>query len=310
MNAPWSTQRIDSEQGFVEVADRCWIARYAFLDVNVGVVAGDRGLLVIDTNASEVEARKVVEQVRRLDAGEVIAVVNTHEHFDHCFGNVVFDESYPEVAIHAHESAASGLRKSGPELQRRAASAASDPAEAERQRHSEIAATRILAPDQTFSSARVVDLGDRLVELVHPGRGHTAGDLVVRVPDVDVLFAGDLVEESTLRCPGWSVAVPGFGGDCFPLEWTESLDLVISMLTNGSMVVPGHGEPVTRDFVLEQRGDIGMVAERIRDLAGKGVPVSQALASGQWPYPVEELENAVARGYEHLPRSARSLPLL
>ena len=57
-------------------------------------------------------------------------------------------------------------------------------------------ATEIVAAGPTFSSAPVIDLGDRMVELVHPGRGHTGGDLVVRVPDADVLLAGDLVEES------------------------------------------------------------------------------------------------------------------
>ena len=66
------------------------------------------------------------------------------------------------------------------------------------------------AADHTFSSVRSIDLGDRVVELVHPGRGHTGGDLVVRVPDADVLLAGDLVEES---------APPSYGPDCFPLDW-------------------------------------------------------------------------------------------
>ena len=37
---------------FIEVADRVWMARYEWLDVNVSVVAGDDGLLVLDTNAS------------------------------------------------------------------------------------------------------------------------------------------------------------------------------------------------------------------------------------------------------------------
>ena len=60
----------------------------------------------------------------------------------------------------------------------------------------DVLATEIVLPDQTFSSARVLDLGDRLVELVYPGRGHTSGDIVVRVPDADVVLAGDLVEES------------------------------------------------------------------------------------------------------------------
>ncbi|HZJ06067.1 MAG TPA: MBL fold metallo-hydrolase, partial [Nocardioidaceae bacterium] len=82
------------------------------------------------------------------------------------------------------------------------------------------------------------------------------------------------------------------------------------MLSVSSVVVPGHGQPVDRDFVLDQRGTIGMVAETIRDLAGKGVPAAEALAAADWPYPVEELAHALARGYEQLPRSARSLPLL
>ena len=64
-----------------------------------------------------------------------------------------------------------------------------------------------MLPTETFSSARAVDLGDRMVELVHPGRGHTAGDLVLRVPDADLVFAGDLVEESARHVEG--SAVPG-----------------------------------------------------------------------------------------------------
>jgi glyoxylase-like metal-dependent hydrolase (beta-lactamase superfamily II) len=157
----------------------------------------------------------------------------------------------------------------------------------------------------TFSSAAVLDLGDRMVELVHPGRGHTAGDLVVRVPDADVLLAGDLVEESVARH-----GVPGFGPDCFPLEWPLSLDIVLGLTTADSVVVPGHGAPVGREFVEDQRNTIGIVAETIRDLATRGVPLAEALESGQWPYPRDELADAVRRGYEHLPRSQKRLPLI
>lgn len=291
-------REIAQDSGFVEVAERVWVARYAFLDVNVGVVAGERGLLVVDTQSCEAEARRVVEQVRALGAGEVVAVVNTHEHFDHAFGNITFAEEYDGVQLLIHEEAASGLARNGPARQEEAAGDRSEP------RHADIATTRILVPQDTFSSARVVDLGDRLVELVHPGRGHTAGDVVVRVPDADVLFAGDLVEESAVRR-----GVPGFGAGCYPLEWPATLELVATMLGDDSVVVPGHGLPVDRDFVDEQRGAVGVVAETIRDLAGRGVPAKDALAAAQWPYPAEELAEAVRRGYEQLPRSARSLPL-
>jgi glyoxylase-like metal-dependent hydrolase (beta-lactamase superfamily II) len=287
------------DAGFVEVADRCWVARFEFLDVNVGLVAGERGLLVVDTHASEVDARRVVEQVRRLGAGDVVAVVNTHEHFDHTFGNVVFSEEYDGPPVYAHEDAAAALAVTGPALQDEARADTSDP------RHAQIAATRIVLPTETFSSARVVDLGDRLVELVHPGRGHTGGDAVVRVADADVLFAGDLVEESAMRD-----GAPGYGDDCFPLEWPATLDLVVQLLSPGSVVVPGHGVPVDRDFVQEQRAGLGVVAETVRDLATRGIPVTEALDAADWPYPKERLRYAVTRGYAHLPRSSRSLPLI
>jgi glyoxylase-like metal-dependent hydrolase (beta-lactamase superfamily II) len=285
--------------GFVEVAERCWMARYEYLDVNVGVVAGERGLLVVDTNASEPAARTVVEDVRRLGRGSIVAVVNTHEHFDHAFGNVVFLEEYDGPELHAHETAATNMIAAGQRIKHLYAEQPDDA------HGPEVIASRIVVPEHTFSSARIIDLGDRAVELIHPGRGHTAGDTVIRVPDVDVLFAGDLVEESEVRS-----GVPGFGADCFPLEWPATMDLVLSMLTEASLVVPGHGLPVDRDFVQEQRGSIGIVAETIRDLASKGVPVTEALVATEWPYPAEELEDAVKRGYAHLPRSAKSLPML
>ena len=290
---------VPHDTGFVEVADRCWVARYEFLDVNVGLVGGDRGLLVVDTQCSEVAARRVVEEVRRLGVGEVVAVVNTHQHFDHTFGNIVFAEEYDGPPVVAHEAAAAALPETGPALQREAAADDTDP------RHADIAATRILVPTETFSSARALDLGGRQVELIHPGRGHTGGDAVVRVADADLLFAGDLVEESAQRG-----GAPGFGPDCFPMEWPATLDLVISLLGTHTVVVPGHGSPVGRDFTEEQRSAVGVVAETIRDLASRGVPVGDALAAAEWPYPVEVLADAVRRGYAHLPRSARTLPLI
>ena len=259
------------DAGFVEVADRCFVARHAWLDVNVSVVAGDRGLLVVDTHGSEDAARTVLENVRRLGRGEVVAVVNTHDHYDHTFGNTLFRAARADLPIHAHEAAAE----------------------------------RIPTVDHVFSSVRVIDLGDRLVELIHPGRGHTGGDAVARVPDAGVIFAGDLVEESATR-----PAVPGFGPDCYPLEWPATLDLVIGMLAEDTVVVPGHGRPVDADFVRSQRGEIGMVAEAIRDLAGRGVAPAGMATAAEWPYPVEELADAFARGYAQLPRPGRALPLV
>lgn len=284
---------------FTEVADRVWVARYHWFDVNVTLVQGDRGLLVVDTHASAVAAREVVADIRGLGAGEVVAVVNTHEHFDHTFGNGELRAAYGALPIHAHETAAERTVPAGERIKGLYAAEPDEPHGAE------VRATEIVPADHAFSSATTLDLGDRLVELVHPGRGHTGGDLVVRVPDADVLLAGDLVEESEIRS-----RVPGFGGDCYPLEWPLTLDIVLGLTTGASVVVPGHGAPVDRDFVEEQRNQIGILAETIRDLATRGVPVGQALDAAEWPFPKTELADAVRRGYEHLPRNQKRLPLI
>jgi glyoxylase-like metal-dependent hydrolase (beta-lactamase superfamily II) len=283
---------------FTEVADRVWVARYEWFDVNVSVVAGASGLVVVDTNASAAAARTVLADLRRLSSAPLVAAVNTHVHFDHTFGNGVLAAEGAELI--AHESAAAAMPDHAAKVRSQASAQAGQD-----ERYAELAATDEVVPARIFSSALALDLGDRVVELVHPGRGHTDGDLVVRVPEVDVVLAGDLVEESTARD-----AVPGFGDDCYPMEWPVTLDLVLELLGPGTVVVPGHGAPVGRDFVQEQRSAIGVVAETIRDLAGRGVPLDQALDAAEWPYPGEALADAVRRGYEQLPRAQRRLPLI
>jgi glyoxylase-like metal-dependent hydrolase (beta-lactamase superfamily II) len=281
--------------GFSEVADRIWVARYPWLDVNVSVVAGEAGLLVLDTNASADLARGVVADLRRVSSLPVLWAVNSHEHWDHTFGNGVLRAEGAELIC--HESAAETLPAHAAQV-RAAAAEEDDP------RYAAVAATEVVVPERTFSSAIALDLGDRYVELVHPGRGHTAGDLVVRVPDADVVLAGDLVEQAE------GGDVPGFGEDCYPMDWPLTLDTVLGLSTSATVVVPGHGAVVDREFVEVQRNTIGIVAETIRDLATRGIPVDDALAAAEWPYPRERLAQAVRRGYEHLPRSQKRLPLV
>jgi glyoxylase-like metal-dependent hydrolase (beta-lactamase superfamily II) len=281
---------------FTEVADRVWVARYDWFDVNVTVIEGERGLVVVDTNASDAAARGTLADLRRLSSAPLLAAVNTHVHFDHTFGNAVFAAEGADLV--AHESAAAALPAHADDVRIRAADD-DDP------RFANWAETEVLAPTRTFSSAFTLDLGDRILELVHPGKGHTDGDIVVRIGDADVLLAGDLIEESAARG-----GVPGFGADCHPMDWPISLDLALTLTTESTVIVPGHGAPVDKDFVWEQRAAIGVVAETIRDLAGRGVPLDQALDVGDWPYPREELAHAVRRGYEQLPRSQKRLPLI
>lgn len=277
---------------FLEVAPRVWVAHYDWMHVNVTLIGGDDGLVMVDTHGSEQQARIVADDVRRLGAGPLTALVNTHDHWDHWYGNDVLLTEYGDVPVHATEFALDRMVSAG---------GRHDAHLADHPRADEILATTLRPATRGFSSAIALDLGDRVVELIHPGRGHTAGDLVVRVPDADVMVGGDLVEESDK---------PFIGDDSFPLEWPLTLDLVLGLMTSSTVVVPGHGQIVDRDYVQEQRTEIGIIAETIRDLASRGVPVSQALEQGEWPWDPKLLASAVRRGYEHLPRAQKRLPLV
>lgn len=279
-------------EDFREVADRVWVARHTWLDVNVTAVVGDRGVLLVDTLGSERDARAMLERLRRVTTAPLAAVLNTHAHWDHVLGNAVALED-SDAPLLAHERAAETMPDT---VATGLATFADDDPNLPAVRES-----RLVVPTETFSSVRAVDLGDRYVELVHCGRGHTDGDVVVRVPDADVLLAGDLVEEG---------APPAYGRDCWPLEWPNTLELVGQMTTPATVVVPGHGAVVDQAFLHEQRADTGVVAETIHHLAGQGASIDDVLAHDDWPFPREALEHAVRRGLDHLPRSARRLPVL
>lgn len=278
---------------FTEVAPRVWVAHYDWMHVNITLVGGSDGLVMVDTHGSERQARIIADDLRRLGAGPLTALVNTHDHWDHWFGNDVLASEYGDLPIHATELALDRMVESRDRP--------SDTRWAEHPRGEEIMGTTLRPATHGFSSAVALDLGDRVVELIHPGRGHTAGDLVVRVPDADVLVGGDLLEES---------GKPFIGDDSYPLEWPLTLDLVLGLLTPSTVVVPGHGRLVDQDFVQEQRTELGIIAETIRDLAARGVPASQALDEGEWPWDTELLTSAVRLGYEHLPRAQKRLPLV
>ena len=148
-------------------------------------------------------------------------MVNTHHHFDHCFGNAVLADARRPRPIWAHHDgrghacASDGERcgGSGTEEYR-----TSDPELAAEAR----GGGRICGHPTGRSctrSPRWTSAAGR-VELRHLGRGHTDGDLVVHVPDADVLVAGDLVEEG---------APPSFD-DSYPLEWPDTVAALLQLL--------------------------------------------------------------------------------
>jgi glyoxylase-like metal-dependent hydrolase (beta-lactamase superfamily II) len=85
------------------------------------------------------------------------------------------------------------------------------------------------------------------------------------VPDAGVLLVGDLIE---------SAGPPSFGPDSVPEEWPATVDGVIGLMTSSSLVIPGHGEPVDREFVFSQRGQIAAQAAADARPPGPELPLA------------------------------------
>ncbi len=228
-----------------EVGDRVFTRHFDFFDQQIGVVLGGDEVLVIDTRSTPAQAREIVADLRELTRDPVTVVVDTHWHFDHTFGNSVFRPA----AIWGHVRAAERLLRQG-------ATAKREVSEGMPKLAAGLAEVVIDPPEHTFDDRASIELGDRLVELSFHGRGHTDGDIAVLVPDADVLFAGDLIEEGS---------PPSFA-DSFPLDWPATLEALMPLATGA--VVPGHGKIGDRAFVESQLEDMrGLVAlaRRVHD---------------------------------------------
>ena len=213
---------------------------YAFTaegDPNSGVVIGDDSVMIVEAQATPRLARKVIECVRGVTDKPITHVVLTHYHAVRVLGA----SAYGAHTILMSDAARGMVAERGQE---------DWDSEFERfprlfQGHEEIPG--LTWPTASFSGAMSVFLGQRRVDLMQVGRAHTAGDIVVSVPDAGVLFTGDIVEyHSACYC-----------GDAYLREWPATLEAVRAMAPDA--IAPGRGDAlVGRDAVeaaLDSTGD-------------------------------------------------------
>ena len=140
------------------VADRVFVAALEPHRVNVGLIVGDDGALLVDTGNTVEQGAEVRASAEELTGVPVTHVVLTHDHHDHV-GGLDGVRASGEVAVVAHENLTS------------------------------VEVTRALAV------AVSLDLGSQRVEIINFGSAHTDSDVVIFVPTASTVFVGDLLEE-------------------------------------------------------------------------------------------------------------------
>jgi glyoxylase-like metal-dependent hydrolase (beta-lactamase superfamily II) len=219
--------------------------------VNCGIIAGTDRTLLVDAGPGRESAAELMRTAGSLGDGD-IEVVITHDHWDHFFGAAAAAAAGAEQ-VHASSSFAADQEgtawlaldavSQGEAPEEYRAQLPTDPSEL---------VVDVSPVDPSPGQVGHLDLGDCPVEF-HVLGGHSTADLIVRLPELGVVFTGDLVEEAD---------PPQAGADSSLSEWAASLRTLLSF-DEAKIFVPGHGVPVDRDFVARQLDDVeGMRIEQ------------------------------------------------
>ena len=250
---------------FEEIADGVYFATGAG-SVNVAsnalVVVNEEDVLVVDSHITPDAARALLQSVKTLTDKPIRYLVNSHFHFDHAHGNQVF----PDVDIIGHEYTREKLLGDplseqtyqvigSPEAQSQLVAALDAQIEAAADSATALALNaqkamlerHIVALDEvvptppniTFVRRLSIKRDSREILLLHLGRGHTGGDVVVYLPAERVLFTGDLL-------------YPGapYLGDGFADEFPETLEQIKAL--DVDVIAGGHGA-LMRDTAIIDR---------------------------------------------------------
>jgi glyoxylase-like metal-dependent hydrolase (beta-lactamase superfamily II) len=272
-----------AEGVYVTIADP---AKGAQCLSNGAVIAGRDAVLIVEGHFFPEAAELELEVARMVSRAPIRAAINTHYHLDHSFGNIAYERQ--KIPILAHErapalmkeryAALQGVDKAAllAPLQQKIASAA-DPVQKQHY-SSDLAAMQwmyqaidrvtLAYPTEFVTSAgpsRTIDLGGLSVVIEHHV-GHTPTDLVVRIPQRDIVFTGDLLFEKS-----YPVA---FDGDM--AAWLKVLDRFAGY-SRSTRFVPGHGPVCGVEVVKEFAGLIDDLHSHSEKMIRSGVTVDEAV---------------------------------
>lgn len=276
-----------------QLAERVYLSVAGPAQTNVVLVVGDDHVLLIDPGATPSQGAALAAAAEELSGRAVDRTLVTHGHWDHLFGLA----GVPGATSYGHESVADAFEW-----------------ESNVKAMTELGLTRadVVAPTHTFGLIEGIFLGGIHVEAMHTVAGHTDGDLVVLIPDANVVVMGDLIE---------SADDPQIDEQSHLKTWPKAIDAGLSASHDDTIFVPGHGGPVDEIFVMNQRNYLESLPTQAAYLKSQGVDLEQALARIEqdladevWP-PLKPKTIATALPYAYelaadVPQQRRQLPLL
>jgi glyoxylase-like metal-dependent hydrolase (beta-lactamase superfamily II) len=263
-------------------------------DPNCGFVVADDHVVVIDTRPTPRMARDFLDAIRTVTDKQVRHIVLTHYHAVRVMGASAFTEAQ---AIICSAGTLDWIHTRGQ------ADFDSEVGRFPRLFVGVEEVPGLTLPTMTFDKQMSLWLGGgRELRLMALGRGPSSGDTVAWLPDSEVLFAGDVVEN---HCGVYA-------GDAYIRDWAHTLDAVRAI--KPQLLVPGRGAVVTGNAACEDA--IGLTKaflSTLLDSVQAGITAGESLKGcferaqsamtplfGQWPVFAHVLPFDVARAYDEL----------
>ena len=223
---------------------------------NFGIVAGPRSLLAIDAGGGPQHARNFIAAAKPLGK-PFDRVVISHEHPDHIVGLTQFPA---DIEIVAQEETRLQMTRMG-----QPGTPAYWATNAAWARPDDV--NRLILPTVTFRDRMSVYYGDIQVDFVWPGRAHTSGDTLVRLPKERILFMGDI---------GFFGVTP-LNGSGFIADWIKVCDNLLQD-PGVEIIVPGHGPVGGKAELKEMRDYLGLLLREGRRGYDAGITAGRAAA--------------------------------
>ncbi len=254
---------------------------------NGGFLAGKDGALLVEGFISVAGAAFQMEALRMVSQVPVKGALDTHYHYDHSTGNAFFGANGIPLWAHANTAkrivesygALQGADKAaflGP-LEKAVKEAKTETARKHREEYLghvttvfNVANSSVLAlPNHPIDPAKLpmkVDLGG-VTAVIEGYPGHSGTDVIVRVPEQNVVYAGDLLFSNMYPVT--------FDTQATVSGWRQTLKTFASW-SKDTLFVPGHGPICGQEGIALLRALFDDIEEQAQKMHKAGVPAAEA----------------------------------
>jgi glyoxylase-like metal-dependent hydrolase (beta-lactamase superfamily II) len=217
---------------------------------NIGIVAGDRGTLVVDTGLGPRNGARAAREAQKLAKGPVFYLTTTHYHPEHAAGEGGFPANTILVRPIAQQR----------ELEERGMQFVEMFSSRSAQMKELLAGVKFRKPDITFDKEIILDLGGVTARLFWMGQAHTKGDELTEVEPDRTLISGDVVQNKVApNLPDENASMK---------SWVEILSELRSMRLNH--ILPDHSAPGDGSLIEQDYQFFSQLQARALELKKKG----------------------------------------